>query len=57
MIMKKYMTPRVEIVNLEAESMLASSPTLNDKVSDAEALSNKRDIWDSDLWGTEVDEE
>ena len=59
MIKKQYIAPTVDVIEMEAENMLAlSAETGSGSQSGADAMSNKRqqptvNTWSSTNWGTE----
>ena len=48
--MKKYIQPTSEVMKLQMESVIAASFPKVEKGTDAPALGNRRDMWDSDSW-------
>ncbi len=51
--MKKYIKPKTENICIITESMLASSPGLNNTMGDTHHFSNERKIWSNSIWNSE----
>ena len=48
--MKKYIKPQIEVLIVNTERILASSPQIHNKYNPNEALSERRESWSYTNW-------
>ncbi len=51
--MKSYISPKVELFQMESEAMLAASPGLKEEVGNKIPLSFQSSGWNSENWSAE----